>query len=355
MANPVRLPLAVMAAVFLARVADAEIIEFRQVGNKTIECMHSGLMSDLNDCGFRSDWYAYVFVGSISAVTPADKDESIIQIMPEEIFSGAPTTPLTVITSQGACLPTLAVGDHWLFYLRKENGKPIVLDYYGNDSRPVSESTREIETLRQLKANGSLGIVRGNVERGRFGDREAVPGAQVTATKKSDRSQSFTATDSDGHFQFAPLSPGTYKLTVAPVGSFRPDDDSVDVKPGSCWDVTMSKSPHAQISGRLRYPDGSPAAGVPVLLIDADGSGYNTRESDEHGHFSSESMSAGKYLVAVRPPGAPPSQISSCGGRCEIPAGALYYPWMHDRSDALVIELSEDEKRKNIDFTVPKK
>jgi hypothetical protein len=355
MANPVRLTYAVMIVAFLVTVADAEIIEIRQVGNKTIECMHSGLMSDLKDCGFRSDWYAFVFVGSISAITPTDNDESIVQIMPEEVFSGTPTTPLTVITSQGACLPTLAVGDRWLFYLRKENGEPIVLDYYGNDSRPVSEAEKEIETLRQLKANSSSGILRGSVVRGRFGDREAVPNAQVTATKNSDKSRSFAVTDSDGHFQFAPLSPGRYKLTVDPIGSFRPDDDRADVKPGSCWDVTMSKSPHAQISGHLRYPDGSPAAGVPVLIIDADGSGYNTKESDEHGHFISESMSAGKYLVAVRSPDAPPWEISSCGGACEIPPGAVYYPLMHDRSDALVIDLSEDEKRKNIDFTIPKK
>ena len=183
MANPVRLAYAVMTFTFLVTVADAEIIEIRQVGNRTIECVHSGLMSDLNDCGFRSDWYAYVFVGSISAMTPTANDKSIVQIMPEEIFSGTPPTPVTVITSQGACLPTLAVGDRWLFYLRRENGKPIVLDYYGNDSRPASEAEKEIETLRHLKANRTFGIVRGTVERGRFGDRAAVPNAQVTATR----------------------------------------------------------------------------------------------------------------------------------------------------------------------------
>ena len=38
-----------------------------------------------------------------------------------------------------------------------------------------------------------------------------------------------------------------------------------------------------------------------------------------------------------------------------VPTGALYYPWMHDRSDAHVIELSEDEKRNNIDFMIPRK
>jgi hypothetical protein len=36
--------------------------------------------------------------------------------------------------------------------------------------------------------------------------------------------------------------------------------------------------------------------------------------------------------------------------RGEVPTGALYYPWMHDRSDVHVIELSEDEKRNNIDL-----
>jgi hypothetical protein len=29
--------------------------------------------------------------------------------------------------SQGACLPPLVVGHRWLFFLRKESGKPIVL------------------------------------------------------------------------------------------------------------------------------------------------------------------------------------------------------------------------------------
>jgi hypothetical protein len=47
-------------------------------------------------------------------------------------------------------------------------------------------------------------------------------------------------------------------------------------------------------------------------------------------------------------------KINSCGGACEIPQGALYYPLMQDRSGALVIELHEDEERNDIDFTIPK-
>jgi hypothetical protein len=355
MANSVRLASVILSAVLCAlSAADAQIIDIRKVGDKTITCMHTGLMSDLNDCGSRSDWYAYVFVGSISAIKPAGNDEEMLQITPEELFYGNPSTPLTVLTSQGACLPTLAVGNRWLFYLRKENGKPIVLDYYGNDSRPVESAQEEIETLRQLKGIGNLGIIRGRVERGRFGERKAVPGAEVLASRKSDSAQFLAATDANGHFEFAPLAPGTYKLTVDPIGSFRPDDSGVDVKSGSCWNVTMSRSPHGRISGHLRHSDRSPAPGVPVLIIDADGSGFNTIESNADGSFSSDGMIPGKYLVAINSPDAPRWKISACGGVCEIPPGALYYPWMHDRSDALVIELSEDENRNNIDFTVPK-
>lgn len=355
MVSSVRLGIVVLAVAISGIQAGAQIIEFREVGGKRIECMHSGLTSDLNDCGFRSDWYAYVFVGSISAVKPADGEESIIQIIPEEIFYGDPSTPLTVLTSQGACLPSLGIGDRWLFYLRQGNGNPIVLDYYGNDSRPVDSAQEEIETLRQLKAIGNLGILRGSVERGYFGEREAVPGAQVIASRNSDKAQFYAATDVNGHFAFAPLAPGTYKLTVDPIGSFRPDNSTVEVKSGSCWNVTIAKSPHARISGHLRHPDGSPAPKEPVLIIDADGSGFNTIESDADGFFSSDGMIPGRYLVAINSPDLPRWKISSCGGACETPPGALYYPWMHDRSHALVIELSEDEKRNNIDFTIPQK
>jgi len=356
MENSVRLASAVLTvALSCVSAADAQIIESREIGNKTITCMHSGLMSDLNDCGFRSDWYAYVFVGLISAIKPAGNDEESLQIMPEEIFYGDPSAPLTVLTSQGACLPMLAVGDRWLFYLRKENGKPIVLDYYGNDSRPVDNAREEIETLRVLKTIGDFGIVRGSVERRLQDETKVVPGAQVIASRKSEKAQFFAATDANGHFEFSPLRPGTYKLTVDPIGSFRPDDSSVDVKSGSCWNATISRSPHGHISGHLRHSDGSPASEVPVLIIDADGSGFNTVQSDAKGYFISDGMTAGKYLVAINSPDAPPWKISACGGVCEVPTGALYYPWMHDRSDAHVIELSEDEKRNNIDFMIPRK
>ena len=108
-------------------------------------------------------------------------------IMPEEIFSGNPAAPLTVVTSQGACLPKMTVGDHWLFFLRQQNANPIVLDYYANDSQPAGDAQDEIERLRLLENIGGRGIVQGWVMRGRRGDREPVADAVVVADGRAGR------------------------------------------------------------------------------------------------------------------------------------------------------------------------
>jgi hypothetical protein len=258
-----------------------------------------------------------------------------------------------VLTSQGACLPTLTVGDRWLFFLRGDSNKPIILDYYGNISRPVARVQEQIETLRRLKTIGDFGIVRGSVERGpSLSDKKVVPGAHVVVSRKADSAQYFTTTNGNGYFEFEPLPPGKYDLTVDAIGSFHPDDDRVEVTRGSCWDLTISRSPHAHIGGHLRHSDGSPLADATIIIIDEDG--YNTEKSDSNGYFHSDGMRPGKYLVGINLPDAPAWKYGSCGGAgCEAPPIYLYYPGMHNRSDALVINLADDEKRDNIDFAIP--
>jgi hypothetical protein len=221
--------------------ARSVIEELKKVGNKTILCMHTGLTSDLKDCGVHSGWYTYVFVGSISVITPTQKDEVEIQIAPEEVFAGEPASPLTVRTSQGPCFPNFVVGDRWLFYLRQEKGKPIVLDYYGNDSRPAVDAQKEIENLRHLKTIGNLGIVRGHVVRGKFGEWKAVPRARVVARRISDIIEFVARTDVDGQYEFEPLPPGEYNLAIDRIRLSEDQNTGIDVSGGACWDLTLSK------------------------------------------------------------------------------------------------------------------
>jgi len=331
----------------------AQIITVEKVGNKTVSCVHSGLWSGLNDCGVRSDWYAYVFVGSISAITPVEKDEKELQIIPEEVFNGRPATPLTVLTSQAWCLPKLRIGDRWLFFLRNEEGKPIVLDYYGNDSLPFAHAQEKIETLRRLENIGDFGILRGQVVRGESFHGKAVPNARVIAQREADNLQFVATAGADGHYEFQPLPPGNYKIIVDHAGSRPPDDSDIELSRGACWDLTLSRSPHAQISGHVHFPDGSSVPNVDVILMSADNSSFNTTRTDARGYFTFESLRPGEYVVGINLPGAPPWKYAGCSGACDVPPAPLYYNGAAERSGALVIKLATDEKRDDIDFIAP--
>jgi Carboxypeptidase regulatory-like domain len=246
----------------------------------------------------------------------------------------------------------LAVGDRWLFFLRQNDGPGLVLDYYSNISRPVADAQDQIETLRRRKTIGHLAIVRGRVEGGpNSSDRLPVPGMRLVASRNVDHAQYFTTTNANGPFEFEPLAPGKYDVTADQGGSFRPDGRSLDVTAGSCRNLTMSRYPHARISGLIRRSNGSPVANATVFIMNGDG--YNTVRSDRNGHFESSEMFAGKYAVGIDLPDAPAWKYGGCGGpRCETPPIDLYYPGVHDRSTALVIALAGDENRDDIDFTV---
>ena len=353
MPNSVRWVLAIPLLIFLAfGFAAAQITELREVDGRMIACTRSGLMSDLNDCGTRRDWYAYVFVGSITAIVPANKDEKKLQITPEEVFHGEPPSPLTVLTSQGECLPEMAVGDRWLFFLRQEPGKPIVLDYAGG-SLPMAQAQKQIETLRRLQTMGDFGVLRGSVLR----ERKPVPGVRVVASGTFDHAQFVATTDAKGHYEFQPLPVGKYELRVDSIGLFYEGDAAIEIGRGACWDLALWKSsetPHAQLSGHVKRSDGTPVSDVPILIVREDGSWFTTEESDADGRFQENSLSPGKYVIGINFPGALPWKVSGCAGACkdQIPEASLYYPGMHNRSDALVITLNDNEKRDDIDFSL---
>ena len=357
MANALRWSTATLIIVLCALSAAAgQIIELREVNGKSFRCIHSGLSSDLKDCGFHSDWYAYVFVGSISDIAPAEKDEKKLRITPEEVFRGEPPTQLTVLTSQGTCLPELALGDRWLFFLRKETGKPVVLDYYGNDSRPVADAQEQIKILRRLKTIGDFGLLRGNVLRGpNYSDRKPVPGVRVVATKSSDRAKFFATTDAEGDYEFQPIPVGSYELAAETVGPVYVGDSALKITGGVCREVTLWKSPAARLSGHIKRSDGSGVSKTQVLIMRTDYSWFTTQESDANGYFQEDSLRAGKYVVGIGLPGAPPWKTGGCAGACsnEIPPASLYYPGMSNLSNALVIDLAADEKRDDLDFTLP--
>jgi hypothetical protein len=339
-----------LAPMFCVGGAEAQVISIRKIGNKTVMCMHTGLTSGLRDCGTQANWYSYVFVGSISAMSPAPNDEKRLEIRPEEIFLGNPGKLLTVFTSQVLCLPRLAVGDRWLFYLRTEKDKPIVLDYYANDSLPVVDAKEQIATLRRLETLGDRGILRGEVRRS-FTNGKPVGDAVVIAHGWLNHLKYVTKTDAQGRYEFSPLPAGRYTISVRPIGSFRADGGSVEVSPHGCWDLFLTHEPEGRISGYVRNLDGSPVAGADVLMSNVNGSQWSTLHADAKGHFQFESLQPGRYLIGIRLGGHYLDQQSSG----TPPAASIYYPGVRTLGEAMPITLRADQKRDNINFTIPAK
>jgi hypothetical protein len=215
----------------------------KKIGDKSVQCVQSGILTDLMDCGLRPYPYDFVFVGSISAIRPVEHDELELRLVPVEVFSGKPDGPMTVLTSQGLCFPKLAVGDQWLFYLRKESGKPIVLDYYGNKSVPIANAQTLLDTLRRLQKIGEFAIVRGQVVSGKSFEGKPVRNLPVIALRKGVESRYVAVTDRMGRYEFPPLPPGRYVIQVRANEPYRPGDWAIDLSPEACWDLTPDRFP----------------------------------------------------------------------------------------------------------------
>jgi hypothetical protein len=343
----------VLALVFLCQEkAVAQVITVETVGGKTVACMHTGLTSTVKDCGVRANWYNYVFVGLISKITPLDNDEKEIQIVPEEVFSGEPTTSMNVVTSQAACMHELKAGDKWLFYLRK--GNPIVLDYYANDSVPFSDAQEQIATLRRLKEIGDVGILRGRVTRRESAGAQGVPNAQVVAIRQRKNEQFACVTGPDGRYEFEPLPAGDYKVVVRPIESYQPDDAEINIFSGICTDLTLSRSPHARIEGNVTRSDGTAVPNLGVVLIRSDNSSYVTTQTDGSGKFIFDSQDPGEYVLGLNyPVSADWFDGGGAGAGVKVPPASLFYPGVQDRANARIIQLATDEKLDKVDFVVP--
>lgn len=309
--------------------------------------MHSGLSSDLKHCDV-PEWYAYAFVGSISAVTPIENGESEIQVSPEEVFRGDPGTSLTIRTSQGACLPKLAVGERWLFFLR--NAKPLVLDYYGNDSRPVADMQEEIEMLRHLQNIGDFGVLRGHVQRrsSPLIEGGGVPNARVVARRTSDNTQFAAVTDEDGRYEFPHVPSGKYKLNLDRIVPLQAGGGELNVGSGACWDLTLEvpKETDGSISGHIGSPDGKPFTVHPwVQIVSVDDDRYMSAYVDSEGNFEARGVEPGNYLVGL-------GIRAGSDYFSDVPT-PIYYPAARTRAQATIVELHAGEKRTHIDFQLP--
>jgi hypothetical protein len=163
--------------------------------------------------------------------------------------------------------------------------------------------------------------------------RAPVPGASVRIMGDA---MGNTVTDASGIFRFNSLKPGQYvPMVVAPGLSPSPASiKAIRVTDGPVK-VSLELIPLAKVQGRVRFPDGRPAARTQVLLLSRRG-GHSTR-TDEEGRFTiSASAGPGRHALLVNVP----PDAEAVEGEGWAPT---YYPNVLERAQATPVILSPGE------------
>jgi len=180
-----------------------------------------------------------------------------------------------------------------------------------------------------------------------------IAGIQVILESANYSAAAFT--DSDGHFELAGLPAGHYKARAEIPSNLRltyRTEKEIEVGEGRCSGVAFVTTLLSKLTGKVVDAEGKPVPEVPINLAPVDATNKVISTEVEYqsftakdGRYSFDTLSQGRYLLAVNPKGQP--RIA------ESPYRRTYYPGSPDSSQATVIALAEGQEIDLDDFLLP--
>jgi hypothetical protein len=358
-----RLPVFALAVTCVVSTLPAEVYDGRWYHGKRVQCVHGGfwagaMASGTWSCGTQG--YARVFTGTVRSVVELSDTDKQLQIIPDDVFVGAPIGEVTATVNQ-ACLPEnqreIQPGDKWLFYLQSygfpgTDGTASELDLpFDSPSKPLAQAQDDVETLRHLaRLTEHQSIITGNVERiGETYDNVnpvPVPNRKIVAKGLFGEYVAFT--NKNGHFEFD-LPPDTYDVTAETEPGLREAESvmprsSTFIANGACLNTNFTMLTDGRLAGRVTTRRGKPASHVKVSIIPI--SPIRPQFSvvaDEQGRFEVTGRQPGSYIVGI----GLLAPYNSREWKTRV-----YYPGVRTREAAKTIELGDGEWRTDIDFKV---
>jgi len=225
----------------------------------------------------------------------------------------------------------------------------------------------------QASSPESLAIVEGRVVLSATG--EPVRKASVfLGSYHEDGSSEFVATtDEAGHFRFADVRPGSYRLTADKSGYLpggygqlqqKDSDSPLKVSAGDHFqDIVLRLFPAAIVSGQVLDRDGDPLPGYQVLLWEKSGPRRSpvTRTSDQttadrDGQYRFGGLMPGTYYVSAEPPDAAVAArqvlVDSAGKPVNLHDYRTFFPSVITLTAAQSIHLLSGDEQEGVDIRV---
>ena len=335
-----------LAAVYVAPVLPAQILERRQYHGHNVTCVHSGIVqTNATNCGTQN--YARVFTGTVKSAFDIGETDKLLQLIPEEVFAGDPVSEVLAVTNQACLHQEIRAGERWLFYLyrnTKTNGLELP---YDSPSKPIANAQEDIARLRHLQRLGDSGLFTGALTRmvsknpWKF---SRVPDRKVVLKRTSDGAEITVRTDSNGHYEIE-VPPDSYTLSANTEEGLWATETTTSVRKGACVGVGFLLHTDGRITGTVTNSDGKPARYAQILIVPV-----STEEqpftvlTDPNGHFEVGGREAGRYVVGA-------GATASAGSAQWQPS--IYYPGVSNRDRAQEIELREGQWRADLKIKLP--
>lgn len=332
-------------------------------------CSCAGGASPCQDYGRSSA----VFIGTPIAVRtvepkPGRGPESaeywlrrIFKFSIEQSFLGVQPGELEIGTGMGGgdCGYDFKLGQRYVVYAYKNEKSNQLATGICSRTAPYEKADEDIQFLHTLSSHSPGVTISGEVKRRLHdvakGDSKVVgPLADLNLVVESDGERREIRTDAAGRYTLSGLRPGKYKVTLR-----LPDElfvykaeEEITVADRGCATVSYQVKDNGRVSGKVLDPEGQPAKGVILALMDANHADPKKdwgalEQVDDEGRFSFSGLPPGRYLLAVNLSRFPrPNEPTNAYPR-------TYYPGVTDVSKAEVITLGAGESLSDIDLRLP--
>jgi hypothetical protein len=305
--------------------------------------------------------------GDISRLRQAEQEDidyrapRTFKFSVEQSFLGVAATNVEVSTGRGGgdCGYDFRIGTRYVVYAYSFPKTNRLGTGICTRTKPYDQADEDLEFLHGLTSQSTGVTIYGEVKRGQKnvarGDSTTfslLPDVNLIVEGESERRE--IRTDAEGRYHLAGLRPGKFKVTLLlpdELFTYKPDQE-ISVADRGCAAVSYFVVDNGRLSGSVFDPEGQPAPGVLLALMDADHADVkkdygNLTRADAQGHYSFSALPPGRYLLAVNLTRFPePNDPMNAYPR-------TYFPGVMDITKAEVITLGTGESLEQRDLRLP--